>query len=120
MQDMKGRELACISQTLLSWKPRYRIYRDGREFAEVVKEWFWFKSVFTLDVLGPNDYTIKGSFWEHEFVFERGGCAVAEVSKRFWSWTHTYGIDIVAGEDDISILATCVVIDLVLHDESDG
>ena len=34
------------------------------KFAEVIKEFSWFKSKFTLDVPGPNDYTIGGSFWE--------------------------------------------------------
>ena len=37
-QDMDGRELARISQKLLSFKPRYEIYIGGRKFAEVVKE----------------------------------------------------------------------------------
>jgi uncharacterized protein YxjI len=40
------------------------------------------------------------------------------VSKAFFSFGDTYGIDIVPGEDDISILATVVVIDLVCHDEN--
>jgi uncharacterized protein YxjI len=36
------------------------------------------------------------------------------VSKRFFAFSDTYGVDIVDGEDDITILATAVVIDLVL------
>lgn len=118
-QDMQGNELAFIAQKLLSMKPRYEIYRDGEKFAEVVKEWSWFKSLFTLDVPGPNDYTIAGSFWEHEYTFERRGETVAQVSKRFWSLADTYGIDVDDGEDDVAILSTCVVIDLVLHDDKD-
>jgi len=35
------------------------------------------------------------------------------VSKEYFSFKDTYGIDIVQGEDDITILATAVVIDLV-------
>ena len=87
-------------------------------FAEVIKEWTWFNKKFTLDVPGPNDYTIQGSFWDHEFTFERAGRIVATVSKKYWSWTDTYGVDIQDGEDEESILATCIVIDLVLDDQS--
>ena len=97
--------------------PRYEIYRQGAKFADIKKNFNWFKSKFTLDVPGPNDYTINGSFLEHDFTFERGGTIVATVSKKHWSWTDHYGIDIIDGEDDICILATCVVIDLVCHED---
>ncbi len=119
-QDMHGTELAFISQKLMSWKPTYEIYRDGSKFAEVVKELSFFKSHFTLDVPGPNDYTISGSFWEHEYIFERGNAPVARVSREFWTWADTYGIDVIDGEDDVAILATCVVIDLVCHEDRGG
>ncbi|MCA9044439.1 MAG: LURP-one-related family protein [Planctomycetaceae bacterium] len=118
-QDADGRELAFISQTLLSWKPRFQILIDGEVFAEVVKEWTWFNQQFTLDVPGPNDYTINGSFWKHEFEFVRRGRVVARVSKNFWGWTDSYGVDIDDDEDVVAILCTCIVIDQVLHDGDD-
>ncbi|MCB1128369.1 MAG: LURP-one-related family protein, partial [Verrucomicrobiae bacterium] len=37
-QDLKQQELAFISQKLLSWMPRFRIYRDGTLVVEVLKE----------------------------------------------------------------------------------
>ncbi|QEG38115.1 LURP-one-related/scramblase family protein [Roseimaritima ulvae] len=116
-QDANRNELAFISQKLLSWKPRYQIIIDGSVFAEVVKEWTWLRKKFTLDVPGPNDYTIDGSFWQHEFTFERSGRTVARVSKKLWSWTDSYGVDIVEGEDEVAVLCACIVIDQVLHDE---
>ena len=116
-QDMQGRELAFISQKLMSFKPRYKIVIDGREFAEVVKEFSWFKQKFTLDVPGPNDYAIEGSFWQHEFTFTRSGQQVATISKSYWGWTDSYGVDITEGEDDVAILCACIVIDQVLHDD---
>lgn len=114
-QDMAGNELAFISQKLLSLKKRYDIYRNGNLFAEVLKEWSFFKDKFTVDVPGPNDYAVTGSFWDHEYAFERQGRTVAQVSKSYFNWTDTYGIDIVDGAADVTILATAVVIDLVCH-----
>ncbi len=116
-QDAAGAELALINQELFSFKPRYRIERGGRVLAEVVKEWTWFRRKFTLDIPGPNDYTIDGSFWEHEFTFTRHGNVAARVSKAYWSWTDSYGVDIADGEDEVLILCACIVIDQVLHDE---
>lgn len=119
-QDAAGNELAFISQKLMSLKPRFQIYRDGELFADVVKEYSWLKSVFTLDVPGPNDYEIEGTFWQHDYTFRRAGQTVATVSKEMWSWSDTYGVDIVDGEDDVAILATVVVIDLVCHEQKSG
>ena len=110
-------EIAFIAQKLWSFKPKYEIHRNGVVFAEVIKEFTWFNSKFTLDVPGPNDYEITGSFWKHEYSFSRQGRTVASVSKKWFSLTDTYGIDIVSGEDDVAILATAIVVDLVCHDE---
>lgn len=118
-QDLRGNELAFISQKLFSFKPRYEIYRDGELFAEVVKDFSWSGKKFTLDVPGPNDYTIEGSFWRHKYDFSRRGRTVARVSKERWTWSDAYGIDIVEGEDDVCILSAALVIDQVLHEEHD-
>ena len=120
-QDADTRqEIAFIAQKLWSFKPKYEIHRNGVVFAEVIKEFTWFKSKFTLDVPGPNDYEITGSFWQHEYSFSRSGRTVASVSKKMFALTDTYGIDIVSGEDDVAILATAVVVDLVCHDEQNN
>lgn len=116
-QDLNGRELAFISQRLFNFFPKYDIYRDGALFAEMTKEFSWFNKTFTLDIPGPNDYTINGSFWDHDYEFLRENRVVARVSKAVWSWNHCYGVDIDEGEDDVSILCAAIVIDQVLHDE---
>ena len=116
-QDMNGNELAYISEKLFSFKETYEIYRNGELFAEVVQDFSWFKDKFTVDIPGPNDYEVTGDFWNHEYKFVRMGREVACVSKEYFSFKDTYGIDIVQGEDDITILATAVVIDLVNQSE---
>jgi uncharacterized protein YxjI len=82
----------------------------------VVKELTFFKDQFTVDIPGPNDYEVTGNFWDHEYRFVRSGRHVASVSKAYFTWADTYGVDILDGEDDITILATVIVIDLV-HDD---
>jgi len=115
-QDLAGNELAFIKQRLLSWGPTYEIYKDDYLYAVVKKEHFtFFKCRFTVDVPGPDDLEAEGDFLDHEYVFSRYGSAVAEVSKQWFSWTDTYGVDIGEGEDDVLILASTVVIDMACH-----
>jgi uncharacterized protein YxjI len=118
-RDMNGEELAYISQKVLSFKPRYRIFRDGELIAKVVKKITVFKDKYTIDVPGPDDYKVKGNFGDYEYIFTRGGREVAVVSKAFFSLPDTYGIEVVPGEDDILILATAVIIDLVLQHQQE-
>jgi uncharacterized protein YxjI len=118
-QDMHGRESAHIIQKLISFKRRYQVCRDGKPVADVVKEITLFKDKYTVDIPGPNDYSVQGNFWDHEYHFLRGGNEAAHVSKKLFNLTDTYGIEVADNEDDVLILATAVVIDLVNHAEHD-
>jgi uncharacterized protein YxjI len=115
-QDMQGQELAFIRQKLLAWGPTYEIYRDNELFAVVKKELFtFFNCRFTADVPGPDDLEAKGDFTDHEHEFWRQSGLRATVSKQWFAWTDTYGVDIAEGEDDILILASTVVVDMACH-----
>jgi len=118
--DLQGNELAFIKQKLFSFKPTYHIYIADNLFAEIRKEFSWFNKTFTMDIPGPNDYLIEGSFWKHDYKFCRKAGVVAAVSKKMFSWTDSYAVQINDGENTLSILCACIVIDQVLHDEKNS
>jgi uncharacterized protein YxjI len=116
IKDGRGTEVALIDQKLLSIGPQYEIIRGGKTVAVVKKHLFsLLRARFTVDVPGPDDLEARGNFLDHEYTFERNGRDVARVSKAWFSLSDTYGIDINDGEDDVLILASAVVIDLVSH-----
>lgn len=120
MATPDGAPVCEIDQRVLSWGPTYEILRDGRVVAQVRRKLFTlFRARFTLDVPGPDDPVATGDFLDHEYRIERGGRAIAHVSKRWFAWTDTYGVEIAPGEDDVLLLASVVVIDLCLHDGDD-
>jgi uncharacterized protein YxjI len=119
-QDVEGNELAFIRQKLLAWGPTYEIYGRGQLRAVVKKAVFtFFRCSFSVDVPGPDDLEAVGDFTDHEYTFVRGGRTVATVSKRWFAWSDTYGVDVAEGEDDILILASTVVIDMACHEKED-
>jgi len=119
-QDLDGHELAFIKQKLFSWGKTYEIYRGGEVAAVVKKELFtFFRCVFTVDVPGPDDLEARGNFTDHEYAFTRGDRTVATVSKRWFSWTDTYGVDVAPDEDDVLLLASTVVIDMACHPDEE-
>ncbi len=117
-QDMQGNELAFIRQKLMAWSPTYEISRGNEILATIKKELFtFFSSKFEVDVPGPNDYHVEGNMLEYEYTFTRPrGGVVAQVSKKWFSFSDRYGIDVVDGEDDVLVLAAAVVIDQVCHE----
>jgi uncharacterized protein YxjI len=118
-QDLAGNELVFIDQRLLNWSPTYELWKGDQLLAVVKRELFSFiHHRFTVDVPGPNDLEAEGDFLDHEYTISRGGSVVATVSKRWFSWADTYGIEIADGEDDVLLLATAVVVDMVCHDHN--
>ena len=117
-QDLDGNELAFIRQKLLSWGPTYEISRSGQLVAIVKKKLFTFmRCKFTIDVPGPDDLESEGNLLDYEYTFTRHGQTVATVSKRWFSLTDTYGVEIASGEDDVLILSSTVVIDMACHSD---
>ncbi len=115
-QDIDGNELVYIDQRLLNWSPTYELWRGADLLAVVKRELFSFiHHRFTVDVPGPDDLEAEGDFLDHEYTFTRGDGVVATVSKKWFSWTDTYGIDVADGEDPVLILASAVVVDMVCH-----
>ncbi len=119
-QDMSGTELAFIRQKHFSWGPTYVIERPGQGEVVVRKEHFtFFRCKFEIDGPGDHDFEAEGDFLDHEYRIEGSRGAVANVSKRWFSLTDSYGIEIAEKEDIVLLLATAVVIDLICHNEED-
>jgi uncharacterized protein YxjI len=117
-QDPAGNELVYIEQRLLNWSPTYELWRGADMLAVVKRELFSFiHHRFTVDVPGPDDLEAEGDFLDHEYAFTRSDRVVATASKKWFSWTDTYGIEITEGEDPVLLLASAVVVDLVCHDD---
>jgi uncharacterized protein YxjI len=116
-----GKPVAAVTQKLLSWGPTYEIERGGRVVAVVKKSLFTLLSCrFSVDVPGPDDLEATGDFLEHEYrIVHTDERPAAVVTKRFFDFTDTYGVEVEPGEDDVLILATTVVIDLCCHQSGD-
>lgn len=65
---------------------------------------------------GP-DLDVIGNILDFEYNIKQGGKKVAEVSKKWFRLTDTYGVEIDPGQNDILILAIAVAIDMMAHDD---
>lgn len=115
--DMSGNELIYIEQKLFRFLPEYNIYYMGQLYATVKKEFSFLRPKFQIHGVHA-DYRAEGNVWAMDFSVLRNERQVAQVSKRWFSWSDTYGVDISDEEDPVFILALVIVIDQVLHDNN--
>jgi uncharacterized protein YxjI len=111
--DKDEKEVARISQKLLSFGSVYEITRPEKPTAMVRKHLFEMSnSKFTVEIEGEKSIEAKGNFMDTEYTFKRGDDVVSTVSKQWFRFANTYGIDIVNGENPVLLLGAALVIDL--------
>ena len=123
-EDMAGRPLASVRKRLLSFGNVYDVYHGEQLFASVKEGWLpLIRYRFTVDVdddgAGPGDLDITGDFTDHEYTFGRDGRTVATVSKRWFSWTDTFGVEVADDADAVLVLACTAVVDLCTRKKDD-
>lgn len=120
IEDLHGQELASVHRHLISLRPTYEITIGGEKAAEVRKKLFTpFREKFTIDVPGPDDLEMKGNLIDHEFVVSRGDQDIAIVSKKWFKIRDTYAVNILAGQNDLLILAGVLALELALSRKDD-
>ncbi len=112
LYDMAGNELAYIEQQLLTFLPKYLIFLNGEEFAEVVKEFSFFCPEYSVNGAGMNSsWSVQGDFWDHDYDILDGDNVVASVEKEWFTFGDAYEISVNNPSDEIAALAVVLVID---------
>ena len=111
VKDARGNELAFIKQRIFSFSPRYKIFVNGNETAEVLKHFTFFKPHYS--VLGTN-WEVRGDFFDHEYSVYDNNLPIATVRKEWMTWADTYSIDIAPYADELTALCVVLVIDAAM------
>lgn len=121
LKDRQGDVVATIRGKLISLRAKMDVFRGDEIVATITKALFApFGDKFQVELAGGNALRVDGDLFDHEYTLRRDGTAVAQVSKRWFTFTDTYGIDIAPGEDDPLILAIAVALDEMSHDPDEG
>ena len=118
-EDMDGNKLCQIQERWLPIKETMAIDGpDGKQMAVIKKALITpLRDKWDVKVKGGPDLDVQGDIFDHEYAIKHGWNKVAEVSKKWFRLTDTYGVEIDKGQNDILILAIAVAIDMMAHDE---
>lgn len=115
LQDLNGNELFYIEQKVFKFLPEYNIFKGSMHVAMVKKEFSFFTPRFIIQSQYGN-YTMEGEIFGHNFQIMKNGRVVAVVSKKWFAFSDTYGVEIDDSEDQAFLLSLVIVIDQVIHD----
>ncbi|HSU34366.1 MAG TPA: LURP-one-related family protein [Propionibacteriaceae bacterium] len=115
LEDASGREVAKIQERVLSVRDTMKIERAAGD-ATVRKALIGIRDRFKIEVDGGADLNAHGNILDHEYTIECDGDEVASVSKKWFRFRDTYGVEIQPGQDDALILAITVCVDALTHD----
>jgi uncharacterized protein YxjI len=118
-EDMQGNKLCKIQERWLPIRETMAIDGpDGKQLAVVKKALIApLRDHWTVKVNDGPDFTVQGNIFDHEYTIKQGWNKIAEISKKWFSFTDTYGVEIDPGQNDILILAVAIAIDMMAHDE---
>ena len=116
-EDAQGKRLAQIQERLLTIRDTMVIDdADGKEMAVIKKALIApLRDRWTVKVKNGADLDVQGNILDYEYSIKQGWDKVAEISKKWFRLTDTYGVEIDPGQNDILILAVAIAIDMMAH-----
>lgn len=120
-EDMNGTKLCQIQERLLPIRETMAIDGPGGKQIAVVKKALIapLRDKWDVKVKNGPKLDVQGDILDHEYSIKQGWNKVAEVSKKWFRLTDTYGVEIDPGQNDILILAIAIAIDMMVHDDDD-
>ncbi len=118
-EDLQGNRLARIQERLLPIKETMVVEDgEGNQLAVIKKGLIApLGDRWSVNVRGAPDLDVQGNILDHEYSIAERRRKIAEVSKAWFSFTDTYGVEIDDDQNDILVLAIAIAIDMMSHDE---
>jgi uncharacterized protein YxjI len=112
VNDLAGTEVGRVSRKLVALLATYEITLAGGVTAEVHQRFTGpFHPKWNLSVSGGAELEIGGNFAGHDFTITENGQTIATISKAWISLADSYGVDIVAGQNDLLLLCSVLALE---------
>ena len=115
LNNMAGEELAFIQQKVWSFKPRFFVFIQGIQTAEVVREFTFLRPKYTI--LGL-DWECTGDVTGHDYEIWHSGDLIVKVHKVWFTWGDSYELDIPDARNEVLALSVVLAIDAVLAQQA--
>jgi uncharacterized protein YxjI len=115
-----GGLVGSFNQQIKLGMPHFKVKIMGKYYATMKMRFTLGKPKFKIELANGELIQIKGDWIGYDFTFRRGARVIAVVSKAFFSYTDSYGVEVLPGEDVVLILCAVAIIDKCLHEGNSG
>lgn len=120
LYDANDTEILQIKRKHFSFRPSCRLVNsDGSEWLIKKRFWPFWTTRFTINT-PQGELEITGDLWQHEYEIRGYGKLLAGVSKKWFSFSDSYGVDIYEPKLTAQLLSSVIVIDRIQHSDSGG
>ena len=107
--DSADNELGTVKQRLLTFLPKFELYRGQQYMGCISRELTFFKPSYIIDC---NGWRVDGDWFEWDYtIVSASGIPVAKISKELMNWTDTYSIEVYNPADALCVLMVVLAID---------
>ena len=108
--DAYGNEVGMVVQKVLTFLPKFEIYKNGSYIGCLSKEFSFLTPHYNIDY---NGWHIDGTIMEWDYsILDRSGYSIARVSKELFHMTDTYVIDVQDPGNALDALMFVLAIDV--------
>lgn len=115
LRDEQGREVASIHEKMMSVRDTMVIEFGGKT-ATLKKALIGIRERYVVEVEGGDEFKVHGNIVDHEYEIEHDDHKIADVSKKWFRFRDTYGVEIREPQYTALILAITVAVDAMSHD----
>ena len=119
LYNTQMQEIFFIKQVLLTFLPKFEIYKNGTFFAVLNEELkFFTKKINIQSPLG--DFVIYGDFFHHDYSITCNGHNFGTVKKEWLSWGDVYALNIYDERHSEFFVALVLAIDCILETQNNN
>ncbi len=117
IKDMHGTEVAKLQEKMVRIKDTMEIQGPNGATMAVVKKALItpLRERYVVKLGAGPDLDVQGNLLDHEYSIGEGRDKIAEVSKKWFRISDSYGVQIEEGQNDGIILAVTIAIDMISH-----
>lgn len=104
-----GEVLAFLKEKGRAWSTTIEVFMNEQKVLNIRRKMWSFRPKYIIE--GEN-WTVEGNFWGYDYTIYQDRHLVAVISKKYFSWTDTFEIDI---QDESADIVNIISIVMAIH-----